>query len=138
MGRVSDVLLTLSIHHALQAARPQQVPLAKGSGLPSRGLNWKQVSKHVPLTHPAFLCAGQVMTAGIAEILNGYSLKAVLRQVPGEKHTRAAEDTHDDSYLGKSRVQIKHTHTCTHISKKLICYYLGISKSMITVIVVNR
>lgn len=44
--------------------------------------------------------AGQVMTAGIAEILNGYSLKAVLRQVSGEKHTRAAEDTHDDSYLG--------------------------------------
>uniref|UniRef100_A0AAX7UUY5 Integrin alpha-2 domain-containing protein n=1 Tax=Astatotilapia calliptera TaxID=8154 RepID=A0AAX7UUY5_ASTCA len=33
--------------------------------------------------------AGQVMTAGIAEILNGYSLKAVLRQVSGEKHTRA-------------------------------------------------
>ncbi|KAM6995717.1 integrin alpha-8 [Tautogolabrus adspersus] len=45
---------------------------------------------------------GQVMTAGIAEILNGYSLKAVLRRVPGEKHTRAAEDTHDDSYLGYS------------------------------------
>uniref|UniRef100_A0A7N6FJD8 Integrin, alpha 8 n=1 Tax=Anabas testudineus TaxID=64144 RepID=A0A7N6FJD8_ANATE len=44
----------------------------------------------------------QVMTAGIAEILNGYSLKAMLRQVPGEKHTRAAEDTHDDSYLGYS------------------------------------
>uniref|UniRef100_A0A8C2ZKZ8 Integrin subunit alpha 8 n=1 Tax=Cyclopterus lumpus TaxID=8103 RepID=A0A8C2ZKZ8_CYCLU len=44
----------------------------------------------------------QVMTAGIAEILNGYSLKAVLRRVPGEKHTRAAEDTHDDSYLGYS------------------------------------
>ncbi|XP_070690877.1 integrin alpha-8 [Pempheris klunzingeri] len=45
---------------------------------------------------------GQVMTAGIAEILNGYSLKAVLRRVQGEKHTRAAEDTHDDSYLGYS------------------------------------
>uniref|UniRef100_A0A8D3DBV4 Integrin, alpha 8 n=1 Tax=Scophthalmus maximus TaxID=52904 RepID=A0A8D3DBV4_SCOMX len=44
----------------------------------------------------------QVMTAGIAEILNGYSLKAILRKVPGEKHTRAAEDTHDDSYLGYS------------------------------------
>uniref|UniRef100_A0A672Y6A8 Uncharacterized protein n=1 Tax=Sphaeramia orbicularis TaxID=375764 RepID=A0A672Y6A8_9TELE len=41
----------------------------------------------------------QVMTAGIAEILNGYSLKAVLRRVPGEKHTSAAEDSHDDSYL---------------------------------------
>uniref|UniRef100_A0A3Q1G2T6 Integrin, alpha 8 n=1 Tax=Acanthochromis polyacanthus TaxID=80966 RepID=A0A3Q1G2T6_9TELE len=48
----------------------------------------------------SFYWQGQVMTAGIAEILNGYSLKAVLRQVPGEKHTRAAEDTHDDSYLG--------------------------------------
>uniref|UniRef100_A0A669DPA6 Integrin, alpha 8 n=1 Tax=Oreochromis niloticus TaxID=8128 RepID=A0A669DPA6_ORENI len=47
----------------------------------------------------SFYWQGQVMTAGIAEILNGYSLKAVLRQVSGEKHTRAAEDTHDDSYL---------------------------------------
>ncbi|XP_040900044.1 integrin alpha-8 [Toxotes jaculatrix] len=50
----------------------------------------------------SFYWQGQVMTAGIAEILNGYSLKAILRQVPGEKHTRAAEDTHDDSYLGYS------------------------------------
>ncbi|XP_068614310.1 integrin alpha-8 [Brachionichthys hirsutus] len=50
----------------------------------------------------SFYWQGQVMTAGIAEILNGYSLKAVLRKVPGEKHTRAAEDTHDDSYLGYS------------------------------------
>ncbi|CAI5662493.1 unnamed protein product [Oreochromis niloticus] len=50
----------------------------------------------------SFYWQGQVMTAGIAEILNGYSLKAVLRQVSGEKHTRAAEDTHDDSYLGYS------------------------------------
>lgn len=51
------------------------------------------------------------MTAGIAEILNGYSLKAVLRRVPGEKHTRAAEDTHDDSYLGNKHLQNNHTHT---------------------------
>lgn len=50
----------------------------------------------------SFYWQGQVMTAGIAEILNGYSLKAVLRRVPGEKHTRAAEDTNDDSYLGYS------------------------------------
>uniref|UniRef100_A0A673XIR8 Integrin subunit alpha 8 n=1 Tax=Salmo trutta TaxID=8032 RepID=A0A673XIR8_SALTR len=48
------------------------------------------------------LSPGQVMTAGVAEILNGYSLKAVLRRVPGEKHTHAAADTHDDSYLGYS------------------------------------
>ena len=60
------------------------------------------------------VCAGQVMTAGIAEILNGYSLKAVLRRVPGEKHTRAAEDTHDDSYLGNMHLQNKHTHTKPH------------------------
>lgn len=51
--------------------------------------------------------AGQVMTAGIAEILNGYSLKAVLRRVPGEKQTGAAEDTNDDSYLGNAQ-------ECTH------------------------
>lgn len=47
--------------------------------------------------------AGQVMTAGIAEILNGYSLKAILRQVPGEKQTVAAEDANDDSYLGNTQ-----------------------------------
>ncbi|KAM7383554.1 hypothetical protein PAMP_003195 [Pampus punctatissimus] len=50
----------------------------------------------------SFYWQGQVMTAGIAEILNGYSLKAVLRRVPGEKHTIAAEDVHDNSYLGYS------------------------------------
>uniref|UniRef100_A0A8C8DDN4 Integrin alpha-2 domain-containing protein n=1 Tax=Oncorhynchus tshawytscha TaxID=74940 RepID=A0A8C8DDN4_ONCTS len=50
----------------------------------------------------SFYWQGQVMTAGVAEILNGYSLKAVLRRVPGEKHTHAAADTHDDSYLGYS------------------------------------
>ncbi|XP_077577577.1 integrin alpha-8 [Stigmatopora nigra] len=50
----------------------------------------------------SFYWQGQVMTAGVAEILNGYSMKAVLRRVPGEKHTAAAEDTHDDSYLGYS------------------------------------
>uniref|UniRef100_A0A665TPE6 Uncharacterized protein n=1 Tax=Echeneis naucrates TaxID=173247 RepID=A0A665TPE6_ECHNA len=47
----------------------------------------------------SFYWQGQVVTAGIAEILNGYSLKAILRKVPGEKQTRAAADTHDDSYL---------------------------------------
>uniref|UniRef100_A0A8C9XZY7 Integrin subunit alpha 8 n=1 Tax=Sander lucioperca TaxID=283035 RepID=A0A8C9XZY7_SANLU len=56
----------------------------------------------------------QVMTAGIAEILNGYSLKAVLRRVPGEKHTRAAEDTHDDSYLGNIL-----SHTCKNANLTL-------------------
>lgn len=61
------------------------------------------------------------MTAGVAEILNGYSLKAVLRRVPGEKHTHAAADTHDDSYLGNTHTHThsfiythKHAHTHTH------------------------
>lgn len=93
------MLFTPSIHHAPRAARLQQVPLKKGSW--GSGLEPGQPAG--ALADPAFLWAGQVMTAGVAEILNGYSLKAVLRQVPGEKHTRAAEDTHDDSYLGKSR-----------------------------------
>uniref|UniRef100_A0A674DNN5 Integrin subunit alpha 8 n=1 Tax=Salmo trutta TaxID=8032 RepID=A0A674DNN5_SALTR len=55
-----------------------------------------------------------VMTAGVAEILNGYSLKAVLRRVPGEKHTHAAADTHDDSYLGNTHTQF-HLHTQTSV-----------------------
>uniref|UniRef100_A0A1A8AVT5 Integrin, alpha 8 n=1 Tax=Nothobranchius furzeri TaxID=105023 RepID=A0A1A8AVT5_NOTFU len=50
----------------------------------------------------SFYWQGQVMTAGVAEILNGYSLKAVLRRVAGEKQTVMAEDTNDDSYLGYS------------------------------------
>uniref|UniRef100_A0A671TQR3 Integrin subunit alpha 8 n=1 Tax=Sparus aurata TaxID=8175 RepID=A0A671TQR3_SPAAU len=65
--------------------------------------------KSTAVSPPAQFSKCQVMTAGIAEILNGYSLKAVLRRVPGEKHTRAAEDTHDDSYLGNMHLQNKHT-----------------------------
>lgn len=51
-----------------------------------------------------FVCLGQVITAGVAEILNGYSLKNILRKVQGEKQTVAASDTYDDSYLGKRDV----------------------------------
>ncbi|KAG7469998.1 hypothetical protein MATL_G00134920 [Megalops atlanticus] len=50
----------------------------------------------------SFYWQGQVITAGIAEILNGYSLKAILRKVNGEKQTGAAPDSYDDSYLGYS------------------------------------
>ncbi|XP_036414462.1 integrin alpha-8 [Colossoma macropomum] len=50
----------------------------------------------------SFYWQGQVITAGVAEILNGYSLKAVLRKVQGEKQTGAASDAYDDSYLGYS------------------------------------
>ncbi|XP_030641281.1 integrin alpha-8 [Chanos chanos] len=50
----------------------------------------------------SFYWQGQVMTAGVAEILNGYSLKTILRKVQGEKQTAAAADTYDDSYLGYS------------------------------------
>lgn len=42
-----------------------------------------------------------MITAGVAEILNGYSLKTILRKVQGEKQTAAASDAYDDSYLGK-------------------------------------
>ncbi|XP_076869244.1 integrin alpha-8 [Brachyhypopomus gauderio] len=50
----------------------------------------------------SFYWQGQIITAGVAEILNGYSLKAILRKVQGEKHTSASSDTYDDSYLGYS------------------------------------
>ncbi|KAI4895277.1 hypothetical protein NFI96_031367 [Prochilodus magdalenae] len=50
----------------------------------------------------SFYWQGQVITAGVAEILNGYSLKAILRKVQGEKQTGAASDTYDDSYMGYS------------------------------------
>ncbi|XP_062395048.1 integrin alpha-8 [Sardina pilchardus] len=50
----------------------------------------------------SFYWQGQVITVGVAEILNGYSLKAILRKVQGEKQTGAAADTYDDSYLGYS------------------------------------
>ncbi|XP_053083807.1 integrin alpha-8 [Pangasianodon hypophthalmus] len=50
----------------------------------------------------SFYWQGQVITAGVAEILNGYSLKAILRKVQGEKQTAAASDVYDDSYLGYS------------------------------------
>ncbi|KAI1885477.1 hypothetical protein AGOR_G00204100 [Albula goreensis] len=50
----------------------------------------------------SFYWQGQVITAGVAEIINGYSLKAILRKVTGEKQTGAAPDSYDDSYLGYS------------------------------------
>ncbi|XP_023700313.1 integrin alpha-8 [Paramormyrops kingsleyae] len=50
----------------------------------------------------SFYWQGQVITAGVAEILNGYSLKAILRKVDKEKQTGPASDIYDDSYLGYS------------------------------------
>ncbi|XP_062841312.1 integrin alpha-8 [Trichomycterus rosablanca] len=50
----------------------------------------------------SFYWQGQVITAGVAEILNDYSLKAIIRKVQGEKQTPAASDAYDDSYLGYS------------------------------------
>ncbi|XP_041101408.1 integrin alpha-8-like [Polyodon spathula] len=45
---------------------------------------------------------GQVITTSVAEIINGFSFKEILRKVKGEKQTRAAPDSYDDSYLGYS------------------------------------
>uniref|UniRef100_W5MWS7 Integrin subunit alpha 8 n=1 Tax=Lepisosteus oculatus TaxID=7918 RepID=W5MWS7_LEPOC len=50
----------------------------------------------------SFYWQGKVITTGVAEILNGYSFKTLLREVKGEKQTGAAPDTYDDSYLGYS------------------------------------
>ncbi|XP_078519732.1 integrin alpha-8 [Lissotriton helveticus] len=50
----------------------------------------------------SFYWQGQVITAGIAEIISGYSFKNILSDVRGEKQTRAAADNYDDNYLGYS------------------------------------
>uniref|UniRef100_A0A8C4SYB3 Integrin subunit alpha 8 n=1 Tax=Erpetoichthys calabaricus TaxID=27687 RepID=A0A8C4SYB3_ERPCA len=44
---------------------------------------------------------GQIITTGVAEILNGYSVRELIRKVKGEKQSGAAPDSYDDSYLGK-------------------------------------
>uniref|UniRef100_A0A8C1XVA2 Integrin, alpha 8 n=1 Tax=Cyprinus carpio TaxID=7962 RepID=A0A8C1XVA2_CYPCA len=64
----------------------------------------------------SFYWQGQVITAGVAEILNGYSLKTILRKVQGEKQTVAASDAYDDSYLGKRRVNVSYFSPSSHIS----------------------
>ncbi|XP_039592315.1 integrin alpha-8 [Polypterus senegalus] len=45
---------------------------------------------------------GQIITTGVAEILNGYSVRELIRKVKGEKQSGAAPDSYDDSYLGYS------------------------------------
>uniref|UniRef100_A0AAR2JIU6 Integrin alpha-2 domain-containing protein n=1 Tax=Pygocentrus nattereri TaxID=42514 RepID=A0AAR2JIU6_PYGNA len=80
----------------------------------------------------SFYWQGQVITAGVAEILNGYSLKAVLRKVQGEKQTSAASDTYDDSYLGK-------TVSCLHACITITLQYMWICHmvEMFCVAVIN-
>ncbi|XP_069504505.1 integrin alpha-8 [Ambystoma mexicanum] len=48
----------------------------------------------------SFYWQGQVITAGIAEIISGYSFRNILREVKGEKQTKSAPDNYDDNYLG--------------------------------------
>ncbi|MBN3305655.1 ITA8 protein, partial [Amia calva] len=50
----------------------------------------------------SFYWQGQVITTGVAEILNGYSVKNLLPEVKGQKQSHAASDAYDDSYLGYS------------------------------------
>uniref|UniRef100_A0A9J7ZLD3 Integrin subunit alpha 8 n=1 Tax=Cyprinus carpio carpio TaxID=630221 RepID=A0A9J7ZLD3_CYPCA len=71
-------------------------------------------------------CLRQVITAGVAEILNGYSLKTILRKVQGEKQTVAASDAYDDSYLGLySVVNHPYSFQVKHLQNKYmynLCY----------------
>ncbi|XP_018421764.1 PREDICTED: integrin alpha-8 [Nanorana parkeri] len=45
---------------------------------------------------------GQVFSVSIAEIIKGYSFRAILREVAGERRTKVADSNYDDSYLGYS------------------------------------
>lgn len=131
-------LLTCSLPASIMLGSGR-FPLVRGSRAPVPGSEQEPGQQPVALTRTALLCAGQVSTAGVAEILNGYTLKSVLRKVPGEKHTESHEDEdeHDDSYLGESYMQPKHTHARMQASKQADWLGLFISKSMITVIPVR-
>ncbi|XP_043923439.1 integrin alpha-8 [Protopterus annectens] len=45
---------------------------------------------------------GQVISAGVADIITGYSMLQVMRNVTGEKQTGMAQPIYDDNYLGYS------------------------------------
>uniref|UniRef100_A0A8C4XDP0 Integrin subunit alpha 8 n=1 Tax=Erpetoichthys calabaricus TaxID=27687 RepID=A0A8C4XDP0_ERPCA len=57
--------------------------------------------KHVIMVLLSGKGQGQIITTGVAEILNGYSVRELIRKVKGEKQSGAAPDSYDDSYLGK-------------------------------------
>ncbi|XP_068091592.1 integrin alpha-8 [Hyperolius riggenbachi] len=50
----------------------------------------------------SFYWQGQVFSASIAEIIKGYSFRNIIRDVEGERMTKMADSSNDDSYLGYS------------------------------------
>ncbi|XP_007904592.1 integrin alpha-8 [Callorhinchus milii] len=50
----------------------------------------------------SFYWQGQVFTAGVVEILDGYDFRALIRKVKGERQTGVAPAEYDDSFLGYS------------------------------------
>uniref|UniRef100_A0A4W3HLD3 Integrin subunit alpha 8 n=1 Tax=Callorhinchus milii TaxID=7868 RepID=A0A4W3HLD3_CALMI len=50
----------------------------------------------------SFYWQGQVFTAGVVEILDGYDFRALIRKVKGERQTGVAPAEYDDSFLGES------------------------------------
>ncbi|XP_045441795.1 integrin alpha-8 isoform X2 [Pipistrellus kuhlii] len=50
----------------------------------------------------SFYWQGQVITANIADIIENYSFKDILRKLAREKQTQVAPTSNDDSYLGYS------------------------------------
>ncbi|ELK35934.1 Integrin alpha-8 [Myotis davidii] len=50
----------------------------------------------------SFYWQGQVITASIADIIDNYSFKDILRKLAREKQTQVASTSNDDSYLGYS------------------------------------
>ncbi|KAM4687696.1 integrin alpha-8 [Discoglossus pictus] len=50
----------------------------------------------------SFYWQGQIITSSIADIIQGYSYKNIIRKLEGEKQTGIAQSAYDDSYLGYS------------------------------------
>ncbi|XP_064410832.1 integrin alpha-8 [Latimeria chalumnae] len=79
-------------------------PDPQGQGVCQAGfsLDFKQNGDLVLGGPGSFYWQGQVITTSVADIINGYSFRDILRKVNGEKQTGMAPDSYDDNYLGYS------------------------------------
>lgn len=79
------------------------------------------------------LNAGQVITASIADIIENYSFKDILRKLAREKQTQVAPTSNDDSYLGEITQETfvsskdKHIKYVGIVYSSVTWYYFGIS-----------
>lgn len=84
----------------LMAGRKSIVENASNSIITFKGVCVVQRFRHA-VNVIICLNAGQVITASIADIIDNYSFKDILRKLAREKQTQVASTSNDDSYLGE-------------------------------------